>query len=226
VTGTAAVAGLLAGLLHVVSGPDHLAAVLPFSVARPQQSLRVGLFWGLGHGVGVLVLGLLFLVLRDAFDVEAVSARAEALVGLLLVGLGIWAIRKSRFIVLHTHGHGHDGQEHVHPHVHVNDPTVEQADHPVEGTHRSHQHSTFGFGFVHGVAGVGHLLAASPMMAFGAFDAAVYLAAYLAGGIAAMTGFARAAATLVRRPSWVPGSLRAAGAISIGVGLVWLSALV
>ena len=31
----ALLAGLTAGLIHVLSGPDHLAAVAPLSLARP-----------------------------------------------------------------------------------------------------------------------------------------------------------------------------------------------
>ena len=63
-------AGLAAGLLHVFSGPDHLAAVAPLAAderSRPQW--RAGLQWGLGHTVGVLLIaGLLLLASRAAAD--------------------------------------------------------------------------------------------------------------------------------------------------------------
>lgn len=218
------IAGLAAGVIHVVSGPDHLAAVLPFAVSKPRHALRVGLFWGIGHGLGVLVLGLLFMVAGQAFSIDGVSQRAESLVGVLLIGLGLWAIRRSRRIVIHSHGHGHDGHSHAHPHVHVNDPTVADAHHPVVGRHERHHHSTLGFGFVHGVAGVGHLVVASPLIALSGAGAAFYLLAYLVGGVLAMTGFSLAAGSLIRRPSWIPASLALAGVASVGVGIVWLSA--
>lgn len=219
----AAFAGLVAGIVHVFSGPDHLAAVLPFTVDRPSRALRVGLFWGVGHGLGVLVLGLLFLVARAYFDVDFVSQAAELVVGFLLVGLGIWAIRKSRGIVVHTHEHEHGDEDHAHPHVHVADPTVGEASHPVEGKHDRHAHSTLGFGFVHGLAGVGHLVGAGPLIALSGAAAGAYLGSYLAGGVIAMTGFAAIAGKLVRRPSWIPRGLVTAGALSIAVGLFWVA---
>lgn len=215
--------GLVAGLVHVVSGPDHLAAVLPFAVSRPQRALRVGLYWGMGHGLGVILLGLGFLALREIAPIEQISEASELLVGVLLVGLGIWALRRSRLIVVHAHDHDHDREEHAHPHVHVADPSVDADDHPVAGRHDRHHHSTLGFGFVHGLAGVGHLIVASPLLALGKLAAGLYLGSYLFGGVVAMAIFARLAGTLARRPSRVPGALRFAGVTSVGVGLFWVS---
>ncbi|MEM7679165.1 MAG: hydantoin utilization protein A [Myxococcota bacterium] len=189
--------GLLAGGVHVVSGPDHMAAVLPFAVDAPKRALRLGLLWGVGHGVGVLVLGALFVVLRQVVDVEQISHVAEGLVGVLLVVLGLWALHRSRLVVVHHHPHAH-GEEapapadhHAHPHVHFNDPTVGRDGHIEEGRHRFHHHSTVGFGFIHGLAGAGHLVVASPVIALGAWGAGVYLISYLVGGMGAMTAFAK-----------------------------------
>ena len=219
----AATGGGIAGILHVLLGPDHLAAVLPFAVSMPRDSLRVGLFWGVGHGLGVVILGLVFLAAREFIDVEAVSGSAEILVGFLLVGLGVWAIRKSRNVVLHTHAHDHDqGEGHAHPHVHVDDPTVADPAHAREGRHEAHHHSTLGFGFIHGLAGMGHLVAASPLVALEPSAAVTYLAAYLGGGVLAMSAFAFIAGSLIRRPAWVPRGLLATGSLSIVIGLVWV----
>lgn len=219
----AALTGLVAGTVHVLSGPDHLVAVLPFAVDRPGRALRVGLFWGLGHGLGVVVLGVLFLAARTYFDLDAISHAAEILVGLLLIGVGAWALQRSRKLVLHTHGHHHDEDDHhAHPHVHLGDPTVDDPAHPKKGRHDEHNHSTLGFGFVHGVAGVGHLVGAGPLVALTGVSAGAYLASYLVGGVIAMTAFAALAGKLVRRPTWVPRGLATAGVLSVGVGLFWL----
>src|SRR5688572_3654911 len=61
----ALLAGLAAGLIHVLSGPDHLAAVAPLAGGRG-RSWRAGFLWGLGHSGGVLAVGLLALGLRGA----------------------------------------------------------------------------------------------------------------------------------------------------------------
>ena len=91
-------AGLIAGVLHVLSGPDHLAALLPIAVEQPRQAVRIGVSWSLGHGLGVLVLGGVAYILRGAIDIEAASAWAEAAVGLVLLYLGVRALRASRLL--------------------------------------------------------------------------------------------------------------------------------
>ena len=68
----ATLAGLAAGLIHVLSGPDHLAAVAPLAGGRG-RAWRAGFLWGLGHSGGVLAVGLLALALRGALPIDALS---------------------------------------------------------------------------------------------------------------------------------------------------------
>ncbi len=233
--------GLLAGIVHVVSGPDHMAAVLPFAVDAPRRAVRLGIVWGVGHGLGVVVLGVAVLTLRTVVDIEWISSGSELLVGLLLIALGGWALRRSRVVVVHHHRHEHPrsrpdapaaegqvtdpirGGSHAHPHVHFNDPTVDAPNHASEGRHRFHHHSTLGFGFIHGLAGAGHLVVASPMLALGWVAAPLYLLSYLIGGMGAMTGFAFCAGALVRKPAWIPTALTAAGWGAVAVGVFWVT---
>ena len=58
-------AGLLASMLHVIMGPDHIAAVIPFAIEAKRKAWKIGLFWGLGHIFGMLLIGLLFLLFKD-----------------------------------------------------------------------------------------------------------------------------------------------------------------
>jgi hypothetical protein len=58
--------GVVAGLIHVVSGPDHLAAVAPLALSSRTRAWREGWRWGLGHTSGVLVVALAALALREA----------------------------------------------------------------------------------------------------------------------------------------------------------------
>ncbi len=46
---TLAFAGLVAGFVHVLSGPDHLAAIAPYAVDGKSRAWRTGVRWGLGH---------------------------------------------------------------------------------------------------------------------------------------------------------------------------------
>ena len=86
--------GLVAGAAHVVTGPDHLAALAPIAVQDPGRAAKLGFRWGLGHGIGVLLLGLLGMFARDWVAVEALSTWAEVCVGFVLVIVGGWALQQ------------------------------------------------------------------------------------------------------------------------------------
>lgn len=96
-------AGFTGGAIHAFSGPDHLAAVAPLALDGRRSGLRSGLAWGLGHGAGVAALGVLAVLLRDLVLVERVGFWAEALVGLMLLGVGAWAIAKGWHGSVHPH---------------------------------------------------------------------------------------------------------------------------
>ncbi len=93
---SAVLAGLSVGAVHAVTGPDHLAAVVPMSLDTPWRGARTGLAWGTGHGAGVAVLAVIAFALRQFFVIEIVSGWSELVVGALLVLIGAWALRRAR----------------------------------------------------------------------------------------------------------------------------------
>src|SRR5687767_3770662 len=99
----AALAGVAAGLVHVVFGPDHLAAVAPLAASRERQPWRTGLQWGLGHTAGVLLVGLLLTAFRAVLPIEAISQYSERIVGIALLGLGVWGVGRARSARVHSH---------------------------------------------------------------------------------------------------------------------------
>ncbi len=218
--------GLVAGSLHVLAGPDHLAAVLPLAVVDRLKAVRTGALWGLGHGIGVLVLGGLGQVFKDRIDVESWSGGAELVVGVMLLVVGVWALVRSRTLTIHSHPHPHPHRHrawqttHRHPHVHVHDPSVGAPQHPQVGRHEGHGHSAFGFGMLHGAAGTGHLLGVLPSLALEPSSAAMYLLAYLAAAVASMAGFASLMGRLTQ--GRVRGALQWSGALSVVVGGAWI----
>jgi len=112
----AVLTGLLAGIIHVWSGPDHLAAIAPLAVRRPKQTWIPGAKWGIGHSAGVAIIGVLSLFLRDVIPVNLISTWGERMVGVMLIGIGCWALRKA--FRVHAHEHVHDGERHLHMHAH------------------------------------------------------------------------------------------------------------
>lgn len=96
-------AGLAAGLVHVLAGPDHLAAVAPLSADPRRPAWRAGLQWGLGHTSGVLLVGLLLISFRQLLPVDALSAYSERIVGVVLLGIGAWGFLQARAPRPHVH---------------------------------------------------------------------------------------------------------------------------
>jgi hypothetical protein len=196
-----AFAGLLAGFVHVYSGPDHLAAIAPYAVDGKSRAWRTGVRWGLGHAAGVLGVGLLMLVLRDALSIEVVSAWGERLVGLALIGIGTWGICAAL--------------ARAKPRPRAN------------GTH-VHGHAAFAVGSLHGLAGSAHLLGVLPALALPShFTAAAYLLLFGAGSVAAMGTFASLAGWISGRPGASGARAQSAllglsSVIAIGVGGFWL----
>lgn len=89
-------AGFTAGLLHVFAGPDHLAAVAPLAAGGDRRMWRTGLQWGIGHTAGVILIAALLLMLSEQLPLDAISSYSERIVGIALIAVGIWGIRKAR----------------------------------------------------------------------------------------------------------------------------------
>lgn len=97
------VGGMLSGGLHAITGPDHLAALLPASIGLSGlNGLRIGAVWGLGHGCSAMVLGMGMYSLKGAaigarVDViKKISLMAEYIVGVSLVFIGLLGIKENR----------------------------------------------------------------------------------------------------------------------------------
>jgi hypothetical protein len=99
----AVLAGVAAGLLHVVSGPDHLVAVAPLAADRDRPRWRAGLQWGLGHTAGVLLIGALLISFRELLPLERVSGAGERIVGVALLLVAVWAFARARSPRPHVH---------------------------------------------------------------------------------------------------------------------------
>jgi hypothetical protein len=226
-----ALAGLAAGGVHVLSGPDHLAAVAPLAVDSHRSRWRAGFTWGLGHTGGVVTVGVLALLLRELLPIDALSSWSERLVGVALIAVGIWGVRRAAQIEVHRHVHAHDGAAHAHVHVHAANPAgVGAATAPHRQQPHDHTHVSFAFGVLHGLAGSAHVLGILPALALPTrLESGLYLASYGVGNIAAMTCFAAAMGLLSSRATGggtkvYRGLLYACSAAAVLVGGAWLVA--
>lgn len=215
-------AGFAAGFLHVLSGPDHLAAVAPLAARAHQGAWKTGARWGVGHSAGVALVGLLALGLREALPVDVISAWSERVVGVMLIGIGVWSLRQAARIQIHTHAHTHDGETHEHVHFHPGEKAKAH-----EATPHSHTHAAVGIGTLHGLAGSSHFLGVLPALALPSTSAAVvYLLAFAAGTVLAMAGFSSALGLFARRLGsggrGYRGLMQTCAAAAIGIGAWWL----
>ena len=158
-----ALAGLVAGIVHVLSGPDHLAAIAPYAVTDMR---------GAG-GQGSAGDSATAPVSSESGSWRSwpathcrwrPCAHSELGVGLALVGIGVWGA----------------------------DRPAAQPCGPARHEHRaSSRPCRMAVGTLHGIAGSSHLLGIVPALALPSDGAAAaYLVCFCIGSVAAMGAFA------------------------------------
>lgn len=175
--------------------------------------------------MAVLVAGAILLALGIRWP-EHYDAWGEAAVGVMLIGVGAWAIRGAR--KLHFHSATQHGD---HAHLHTHGTGTVSHDHPAPEsatTSHSHRRGVTLVGLAHGLAGTSSVVALVPVTVNGQpTGGAVYLVAFGVGTILAMMGFAMVAALVMKGAAgrslprtrlvgqWV-------GIAGILVGAVWI----
>lgn len=190
------VLGLVIGLRHAFE-PDHLSAVstLVSETRRPFQGALLGAWWGLGHTISLVVVGVI-LTLIGATLPERASVAFELVVACMLLVLGARAIVK-----------GLRGEE-THTHVDAKRSGLRP----------------LAVGLIHGLAGSGALTALVFAQLPGAAERIVYMVLFGIGsilGMAIASGIAGASLSLVRSVQSRRAIAFASGVLSIAVGLFW-----
>ncbi|GAB5476457.1 MAG: hydantoin utilization protein A [Maribacter sp.] len=224
-------AGIAASTLHVVSGPDHLAAVTPLAMETRRKVWRIGLFWGFGHLIGMLCIGLLFLLFRTYIPLELISQYSEFLVGIVLIAVGLWALsslflKKKR----HKHPHIHDGAEpYIHVHRHEHDNSKLDHTHLHEKEVVQNLWSSFGIGVLHGLAGIAHFILLLPVLGFeDQFESIQYIIGFAFGTVLAMTVYTFLLGQIAKyakknnRPSLFMTIRLSGGLFAVAVGIYWI----
>lgn len=201
-------AGLAVGLIHVISGPDHLSAIAPIASVERRRVWAVGLRWGLGHSLGVVLVALIAALVAHMALIDPLSNTSERLVGVMLLAIGAWGLwRLSRTVSETTHDHG-DGQPHT------------QTD--------NRRFAPYAIGILHGCAGGSHLVGILLALAFPTLAGVMtYLAGFVAGSVLAMCAFAAGIGWLSAigsvSPRFQRGLVAVSSMVSIGIGIWWLT---
>jgi ABC-type nickel/cobalt efflux system permease component RcnA len=85
--------GLLLGVVHVITGPDHLSALIVLSAGSSWRSATLGMRWGCGHSTGLIIVTAIFLALDQELDVDSFGTYCDFIVGILMIALGLWSMR-------------------------------------------------------------------------------------------------------------------------------------
>jgi ABC-type nickel/cobalt efflux system permease component RcnA len=224
------IAGLIASTLHVFTGPDHLAAVMPFAVESKKKAWKIGMFWGIGHLVGMLSIGVLFIFFKELIPIEKISNHSEQLVGIVLIFIGLWAFYKIF----------KKNKNHKHLHIHFeNEPLIHKHKHD-HSHEKSHQHThnktskqsnfaSFSIGILHGLAGVSHFLLFIPVLSFKSqIDSELYIIGFAIGIVLAMTSFAFVVGNISNKVKnahnemLFKGIRLAGGLFAIIIGVYWM----
>ncbi len=227
---TPIVAGTIASILHVISGPDHLAAITPLVIEEKRKAWRIGLSWGFGHLLGMLLIGVLFTLFKGFIPIQKISEHSEQLVGIVLIGVGFWAFyRIFRKQKTHQHPHIHVGEEsyiHIHKHQHIEN---ESHQHVHKKNRKQNIISSFGIGFLHGLAGVAHFLLLLPALSFKTNAEGIqYILGFAIGTVLAMFIYALIISKIVKLTKQTNDSLffkgiRFVGALfAVVIGFYWL----
>jgi len=198
--------------------------------------------WGIGHSVGVLLIGFLSLTARGVFQgrlaLPALSDWAERAVGITLIGIGLWGLRNVLRRRVHTHDHVHEGHSHAHFHFHGPRTAHEPGCGPAEAgttngqgrvvrSHR-HGHAATAIGILHGLAGSSHIWGVLPALAFAEQSAAVaYLVSFGVGTVGGMACFSSVIGWIssgfsLRGVAVHRALMTACSLAAIGVGAYWL----
>ena len=141
------------GLQHATEA-DHLAAVSTIVSERKNllSASIVGGLWGVGHTISLFFVGALVIFLKLQIS-EGIEAKLEAGVGMMLVLLGLNALRKLYLgkDKVHAHTHDHQGHHHVHFHTH-------EKHKPAEKWHHNLSPRSVFIGMIHGLAGSAALM--------------------------------------------------------------------
>ncbi len=245
-----ALLGLVLGMRHATD-PDHVIAVTTI-LSREHRlgaATRVGVVWGLGHTLTVLIVGAAIIVFKIAIPTR-LGLAMEFAVAIVLILLGVNAAAslvrgattrmrgdssRDDGLVVHAHAHAHHDAMHSHPHVHADLHGHDHED--IDDAHHDHRIDrlpsfaarrpmlrSFAVGLVHGLAGS----AAIALLVLSAIPsplwATLYLAIFCVGTIIGMGLITTAIATpfmvASRRASWIhQGLVTGSGLLSFGFGL-------
>lgn len=180
---------LYAGLEHAFEA-DHLLAVnsLVTNRNKTKEAIKDGVFWGIGHTTTLFIVGIVMIGFKVGFS-ENIFHYLEASVGLMLIFLGIYRMKKLVKFDTHSHTywHSHDGlKSHSHTYSHKHWYVVSSHTHDTAVSNTNNYKTALTVGMVHGLAGSGALVVLVLSQMKSAFEGLLYILIFGVGSIIGM----------------------------------------
>ncbi len=209
--------GLALGARHALE-PDHVAAVSVLNAESPgvRRGAMLGAFWGAGHTIALLIVGLVLAAVSSAMPARLADV-LELGVAVMLIVLGLSAVRRAlraaRLGPPTSHHHGPAAHRHTGPANHVHFGRWTLATRPLL------------VGLIHGLAGSGALTALVVAELPTNFARFAFMALFGLGSIAGMMAVSGLAgwplARLARRPGTARRVAVVTGLASAAYGVFW-----
>lgn len=211
-----------------------MAAVTPLAIDSKKKSWLIGLGWGLGHTIGMLIIGGLFLLFKEILPIDAIAKHSDQLVGILLIVIGTWSVLRTYFRYHQSKKskpqfHTHQYSTYTITHLHDDAMNSKHADtHKPSKPVKQNVFTALGIGVIHGCSGFNHLLALLPTLALPTMSQSVlYVLAFVVGTVTVMITFAYfmgfiAHRTEIRHQTFLQWFTYAGGAAAIIIGIIWL----
>lgn len=218
----AATLALSVGLRHAFE-PDHLMAVATMIARRPgtATAARLGVSWGIGHTVALLLLGATLVVARRQWP-DPWNAGFEAVVGVMIAGMGLRGIAEAYSAKAPVPALGALGTA-------AAGPPAASASHAHGGSMRLARGPLM-VGVVHGLAGSGALTALAIASLPTSAEQVAFMAVFGVGstlGMGAVAAMAdRPLARLARLGNAARWVSAATGAAAVVFGAAWAAPVV
>ena len=62
--------GATLGVMHVLSGPDHMSAIAQLSCGKRLKGFWLGAKWGVGHSSGLLLMYAIFMASGERLNLD------------------------------------------------------------------------------------------------------------------------------------------------------------
>ena len=225
--------GATFGILHILSGPDHIAAIITISANKGYKAFIIGAKWGIGHAIGLLIIFAVLLTI-DA-EILYKTKIAEWIVGCFLVLLGFHGFYKTRNYnkLISSYENNQFIEDNKDNEINTSEIQIDNDDNKKSMyvyiiTLSKEKILSLITGILHGLAGTGGVLGVLPAILIENKEkSAAYLTTFCVSGIITMSIFSAIWGEISKKATRKLGKiiLGTSSLLSVIIGFLWIGLL-